>query len=302
LKLSQLDLNQLLALDALLTEKSVSGAAKQMYLTQSAMSHALHRLQESFEDKLLVPANGRRMVLTPLAEELIGPVRQAMLQIREIAAIKPHFDPDVSHKTVTICASDYASTLLLLPVAAQLSRLAPNMKMHVIEVGFNWTGHLERGEIDLVIIPRRYAISRYPMEDLFEDHYCCIAWSKNPRVGAALSLDEYLEMKHVATQFNLVLASEFDIVLHEQTGRPRKVGMIVPLFSLLPQAVVGTEFLATVQTKLANLYARHLPIRMLPLPFSMPAICEVVQYQAYQATDKGMIWFRNLLKETARTI
>ncbi len=302
MKLTQLDLNQLQALDALLTEKSVSGAAKRMYLTPSAMSHALHRLQQSFEDKLLVPANGRRMVLTPLAEELIRPVRQTMLQIREIAAIKPHFDPDVSHKAVTICASDYASTLLLLPVATQLSRLAPNMKMHIIDTDFNWTGHLERGEIDMMIIPRRYALSTYPMEDLFEDHYCCIAWSKNPKVGAELSLDEYLEMKHIAVQFNFVPSTEFDIVLREQTGKLRNVSMIVPLFSLLPQAVVGTEYLATVQTKLANLYARHLPIRVLPLPFSMPVIDEVLQYQAYQEADQGMNWFRNLLKETSRAI
>jgi LysR family transcriptional regulator, nod-box dependent transcriptional activator len=302
LNLSQLDLNQLLALDALLTEKSVSGAGRRMYLTQSAMSHALKRLQETFEDKLLVPANGRRMLLTPLAEELIAPLRDVLMRIRSIAALKPHFDPAVSHKTITVCASDYACMVLLLPAIAQLARLAPNLRVQIIEHGFEWSLQLERGEIDMVIIPRSFAIPTYPSEDLFKEQYSCVAWSENPGIAGSVTLDQYLEMKHVAAQFNFVPAMQIDAHLREQTGKSREVAMIVPLFSLLPQAVVGTEYLATVQTRLANIYAGRLPIRVMPLPFSMPPIEEVMQYQAYQETDQGISWFRNLLKATSATI
>jgi DNA-binding transcriptional LysR family regulator len=300
LELSQLNLNQLLALDALLTEKSVSRAARRMYLTQSAMSRALSRLQQTFDDKLLITANGRRMVLTPLAEQLIRPLREALLQIKRITSLKPHFDPAVAHKAISVCASDYVSVTLLPQVLQRTAHDAPNVKVHVIQNDYTWSEKLERGDIDLAIIPERYALANYPKEALFTDSYCCIAWSKNRKVGKSISLEQYLEMKHAAVQFNFIPASEFDEALRPQYGQTRQVGMILPLFSLLPHAIVGTNLLATVQTRLAILSAKFLPIKIMPLPFPMPAIVEVMQYQPYQEADQGTTWFKNLLNEMAK--
>src|ERR1044071_1411338 len=93
--LQRFDLNLLVTLAALLSERNVTRAGLRMNLSQSAMSGALGRLREFFEDELLVPM-GRTMVLTPLAEDLVQPVRDVLLQLQATIATKPHFDPATS--------------------------------------------------------------------------------------------------------------------------------------------------------------------------------------------------------------
>src|SRR6476469_8001729 len=101
LDLHRFDLNLLVTLDALLTEKNVTRAGMRMNLSQSAMSGALARLRDFFQDELLVPM-GRTMVLTPLAEDLIQPVRDVLLQIQATIATKPHFEPATSTRHFTL--------------------------------------------------------------------------------------------------------------------------------------------------------------------------------------------------------
>ena len=177
MNLSQFDLNQLLALDALLEEKSVSHAARRMYLTPSAMSRALRRLQESFDDKLLVPINGRKMVLTPMAEKLRNPVRQILLQVKGIRAHRPNFEPALARRTIVLCASDYIVTTLLRAVIRRLASEAPAVKLHVVQNNSLWADQLERGDVDLTVIPKTYALPNYPKDTLFSDPYCCISLS-----------------------------------------------------------------------------------------------------------------------------
>jgi DNA-binding transcriptional LysR family regulator len=242
------------------------------------------------------------MVLTPLAEELVQPVREVLLQIRRISTLKPYFDSKVSHKSINVVASDYACIVLLLPALARIAREAPNVKVHIIQIDYRWREMLERGDVDLAIIPERDANPNYPKERLFEDDFCCVACSENQKIGESLSLDQYLESKHAMMRFSLVPSKELENAVNRQSGREPEVGIVVPMFSLLPHAVVGTDFLATVQTRLASLCATYLPIKILPLPFHLPAIVEVMQYQPYQEADQGHVWFRNFLKEAALTL
>src|ERR1051326_3026856 len=95
MQLHHLDLNLLIALDALLTDCNITAAGKRVHLTQSAMSGALSRLREYFGDELLVQV-GRKMMPTPLAENLSGPVRDILLKVKETLATSPAFDPSIS--------------------------------------------------------------------------------------------------------------------------------------------------------------------------------------------------------------
>ena len=109
------DLNLLVALDALLRECNVTHAGNRLNLSQPAMSGALARLRDHFQDELLVPA-GRRMIRTPLAEKLVQPVHEILLQIRGTLEARPLFDPATSTRHFSIAASDYVIAVLIADV------------------------------------------------------------------------------------------------------------------------------------------------------------------------------------------
>ena len=110
--LDGLDLNLLVVLDALLSEKSVTRTGERIHLSQSATSGALSRLREYFKDDLLVPV-GRKMVLTPLAEELAQPLRELLQQAEVVIRRKPAFSPESSERRFRIVMSDYIAIVIM---------------------------------------------------------------------------------------------------------------------------------------------------------------------------------------------
>ena len=126
-----LDLNLLIALDALLTERNVSVAARKVFLSQSAMSGALSRLREHFGDELLVPV-GRRMVLTSAAELLAEPLRQLVLQIEATVGASLKFEPSKSTRTFVVHASDYITEVVLNHVVPMIAQEAPGVVLEIV--------------------------------------------------------------------------------------------------------------------------------------------------------------------------
>src|ERR1035438_2905149 len=142
-----LDLNLLVALDALFAEKSVSRAGERLHLSQSATSGALARLREVFHDQLLVPV-GRKMVLTPVAEALVEPVRDFLLQAEAILNNHPVFDPASSTRKFRLLMSDYVEIMLMTEALPRMEQFAPGIRFEFVsnfEGGFE---ALDRGEID----------------------------------------------------------------------------------------------------------------------------------------------------------
>jgi LysR family transcriptional regulator, nod-box dependent transcriptional activator len=299
MNLNQLDLNQLLTLDALLTEKSVSKAAKRLYLSQSAISHSLKKLQDVFQDKLLVTADGRRMVLTPLGLELERPVRDVLQQVRKIIAAKAQFDPAITRQTISISVSDYFIMVFMPELIRRMRAEAPNVKLNVMQVDHNHLVELEEGETDLVILPDGYFHNNYPKELLFKDTYSCITWSKNPKIGNRISSEQYFNSKHAVTKFRYVTHTDLFEVLLQERGLTRDVSLAVPMFSSLAYVIVGTDLIATVQTRMAKLLAKSLPLKVMRLPFEVPPILEHMIYHPSQELNQANAWFRELLKSVA---
>src|SRR5688572_30544248 len=123
-RLSEINLNLLLALDAILSEKSVSRAARRVGVSQPAMSQSLRNLRDVFDDALLVRDRGA-MVLTPAAERLIMPLRQAMIALQRVLDGPAHFDPATAQRCFTLAAGDYAAVTLLPPLLERASIEAP---------------------------------------------------------------------------------------------------------------------------------------------------------------------------------
>lgn len=150
MRFQRLDLNLLVALHALLTDKSVSVAAERLCLSQSATSSALARLREYFADDLLV-SKGRSMYLTARAEELIEPVREVLDRVRDTIAVAPAFEPATADRQVQIMASDYSTQVLLADALAEMHRTASGIRFDIQTMNDAPIDALERGRIDLLL-------------------------------------------------------------------------------------------------------------------------------------------------------
>ena len=296
------DLNLLVALDALLTEQNVTRAGNRLNLSQSAMSGALARLRHHFRDELLVPV-GRQMVLTPVAQGLVEPVRDILLKVRGTLGSKPRFDPATAARHLSLAVSDYVTEILLAEVLRAARRESPLITFDLRPVGRRAAEDLESGELDFLIAPEGYVVSSQPTEVLFADTYTCVVWSGNRSVGKTLTLDQYMNLGHVAVN---VAGNEPPMNYDEQFLRrsnfKRRVEVSVPAFSLAPQLVVGTDRVATLTTRLAARHAKILPLRLLPLPIAMPPMVEMLQWHKVHEYDPAHHWFRSLLRTVAQRL
>jgi len=296
------DLNLLVALDALLTERNVTRAGNRLNLSQSAMSGALARLRHYFRDELLVPV-GRQMVLTPVAEGLVVPVRDILLQIRGTLGSKPQFDPSTATRHLSLAVSDYVTEILMADVLRAARCEAPHITFELRQVGRRAGEDLESGELDFLISPDGYVSSSQPTEMLFEDTYTCVVWAGNTAIGKTMTLEQYLALGHVVVNVaGNEPPSNYDEQFLRRANYRRRVEVSVPTFSLAPQLVVGTDRIATITTRLAAKCAEILPLRLLPLPIAMPPMVEMLQWHRVHEYDPAHDWFRGLLKKIVQTL
>jgi LysR family transcriptional regulator, nod-box dependent transcriptional activator len=298
----QLDLNLLVALDALLTDRSITAAGMRVHLTQSAMSGALARLREFFRDELLTQV-GRKMVPTPLGESLTEPVRQILLQIKVTINTKPGFDPATSTRHFSVMMSDYVATVLMSEVLRRAETEAPFVRFNIMSNDVNGpTEFLERADIDLLIMPREYLSEKHPHEDIFTDDYACVVWNGNTLVGEQLTKEQYLDIGHVVLQFGRGRIPMQDEWFLTRLGVTRRIEVLAMNFNSLPQHVVGSQRIATTHRRLAEYYARYLPLRILAPPYELPSLTEAVQWHNLFNEDPGNRWLRMLLKQTAAEV
>lgn len=293
-----LDLNLLVVLDALLTEKNVTRAGKRIHLSQSATSGALARLRVFFRDELLIQT-GRSMLLTPLAQSLMKPLRDIMLQVQATVAATAEFDPATAERKFSIMGSDYAMTVLMTEVLRQVEREAPGIKVELHQTSRRHEDLLNRGEIDFLLMPDIFTSKDHPKETLFEDTHTCVVWTENARVGTSISFEQYLAMGHVSMAFDDARNPSFEEWFLKNYGFVRRIEVLVPAFTLVPTMVVGTNRIATMHTRLAQLYAEYLPLRLVPFPIAIPTLTETLQWHRYQDLDPGCLWLRGILRKTA---
>ena len=299
----RLDLNLLVALDALLSECSVSRAADCLCLGQSATSSALGRLRVHFNDPLLVQV-GRRLEPTALGLALLPKVRAALALTREVVDAPLNFDPASCDRHITLVASDYVAGVLLPAVSRALARVAPGIRLSLRDMPVTRDGEvvseaLDHRRSDCVIVPERRLNPAYPHVPLMSDRLCCIVCAQQTQFAEGLSFADYLAADHVVREFsdgqNLAMDASH---LHE-LGVVRRVAVAVESVVLMPEFSVGTAHIATVCHRQAQRFAQRYPLRIHPAPLPFPEAVQVLQWHPYQEQDPAMKWFRELLLEQA---
>lgn len=298
MRFHHLDLNLLVALDTLLREQNITRAAERMNISQSAASGLLARLRDYFDDELLV-AVGRRMMPTPLAQELAEPVRRVLLEIQSSIVNRPAFDPATCSRHFKIIASDFVTTVFLAPLTQRLQQLAPHITLDILPTGNQYNELLSQGEVDFVIMPDHYLSDDHPKELLFEDQYNCVLWRDNPLVGDSLSLQQYLQLGHVAVSFGSARAPSFEEEFVRRFGKVRRVELTTSNFNTLPHLLIGTHRVAIMQARLSSLYAQYLPLKILAIPVSLPPLTEFIQWNRFLDNDPAHRWMREVFREVA---
>jgi DNA-binding transcriptional LysR family regulator len=298
MRFRKLDLNLLWALDVLLAERNITRAAKHLNLSQSATSGVLARLREYFEDDLLTQV-GRNMVLTPLAESLADPVRSVLLQIQSTIETRPAFVPEESTRHFRVIASDYPTSVLLAEVMQRLAVLAPRVTVEIIAPDGAPQEQLERGEVDLMILPEKYMQPEHPSAVVFDDTFTCMVWQGNTQVGERLTVDEYLALGHVATLWGSPRNPGLEEWFLKNAGLTRRIEASVGNFSTLPLMVIGTNRVATIHTRLGRKFANYFPVRLVPSPLNMPPIVMKMQWHKFFNSDPAHTWFRGVVSQVA---
>lgn len=296
----QFDIGLLVALDALLTEKSVTRAGERLHLSQPATSIILGRLRQYFGDQLLVPS-GRKMVLTPLAESLVQPVHSCLIQIQHTIASKTEFDPHSSDRKFRLAASDYVTAVLMPQVMEEVARHAPRIRFELIRLDESIDHRLENGDIDFLIRPSIYTVTAHPKEALFEDSHTCVVWNKNSLIGNKISRSQFRKAGHIEVHFGHAPAI-FEGWFTARYGHLRNIEVVAQGFEAACRLVKGTNRIATVMSRMAQLCAEYLPIRLLRPPFPIPKVTHCLQWHRFQDQDPGHIWLRNILKKAAESL
>lgn len=300
MRFNKLDLNLLVAMDALFTLRSVSRAAEQLHMSQPALSSSLARLREFFEDELLV-AVGRQMELTPRAETLHVAVRDILARVNTTIISMPHFDPAKSDREFRIFVSDFSMTVLIPHMLALAEQSGSTCKFAFLPIAKHPRRVLEDGDGDLLVVPATYCSEEHPIEPLFEEQFCCVVWSKSEHAKSGITMRQYATGRHVVMQ-PTAAGYTADFTILEGAGVQRNIEVTSYSFFSSPSLVVGTERIATVHRRLAMAMSAMLPITLLPLPEEMAAksMVQAMQWHKFRTNDPGLVWLRSLMQEAVR--
>jgi DNA-binding transcriptional LysR family regulator len=306
--ISSFDLNLLVALEALLTEQSVSRAATRVGLSQPAMSNALSRLRTLFGDPILVRA-GRSMTLTARGQQLIFPVRAAISQIQIVIGQNVSFTPATSIQSFSIATTDYWGVVFLPEFVRVIEREAPGIVLEIKRLGGGQfeppIAELRAGAFDVAIgfFPEVPATS----PDIYRQQLCAdklvsIVGAANRRVRKTLTLKKFLELGHVVTKYqNRGGQASVDSAL-ERIGHRRSVKLIVPHYFEVPLVVSHTDLIGNLPFKMAKKFSSTVPLRLLRPPIEVQPFNTVMLWHERTESDPAQAWFRNMLIHLSQSL
>jgi len=296
MRLDNFDLNLLVAFDVLTQEQNVTRAANRLNVTQSAMSASLKRLRESFQDEILTQ-HGKKMIPTPFASAMQPEVAAKLSELRALIARQGRFNPASSERTFRIAASDYITTVLLVPLLKDLAEEAPAIRFAFEQPGPASQIALANAEIDLLLTPEIFVHPDHPYEPVFEENQVTVCCKDNPLAEQGLTPRTFTDAGHVGVSVSR--KSTYAEEWFEKRGVERRIEVLAPSFIQAPFLVPGTMRICVMHERLALFMAERLPLHILEVPFSIPPMQEVMQFHGTRKADPGLLWLRSRIAEKA---
>jgi len=305
MQLNRFDLNLLIALDALLHEKNVTRAAERVFVSQPAMSAALQKLRDYFNDPLLVRV-GRDMELTPRGLSLVEPVREALLRIQITLGTQPTFDPAKVKRSFTIICSADAHLRVMPGALRRAVREAPNVQCHIEQFSETTLSRLEYGDADLYLgmnLLPVFGEKQFPdwlrVVDIRPVQWACVCAADHPTLGDELTEEQYKTLPHLIGWPNShsVPLEEY---IRRQLGVEINVRATVQSLVEIPYLLQGTELIATLPERLVTAMNQTVPVKIFPLPMRVTETREVLVWHKRNEPDPGHAWMRDILVEVAR--
>jgi len=297
MNLGSLDLNLLLAFEALDATRSVSRAAERLGIRQPAMSAALARLRLAFADPLFVRAGGA-MQPTPRATRLAAGVARALMELRSAMEDAP-FEPLATTRTFTIASTDYTTLVILPHVMAALEREAPSVDVRI--VGYDKgdvPDLLDRGEIDLALgvfpAPPDTAVRQF----LCPERFVGIARSGHPLIRhGTIALIDYAMASHALVSVRRDAVGEIDLALSAQ-GLTRRIALTLPHMLVLPAILSGSDMVAAVPGRVATVVG-GVGLQIFEIPLKLKPWRIEMLWDPRSRRDQASAWLRSRIKAAA---
>ncbi len=289
--MARLELNLLVALDALLTERSVTKAAEKLRLSQPALSASLARLRVHFDDPLLT-RDGNTYRLTPLAARLAEQTAIALDAARKVFANEATFDATTSTREFTVYGSDYAFATVGAAVANGVRETAPGIRFrfvhHTPAIVEDPMQSLRT--VDGMLLPHGFATD-LPCLDVYEDDWVCLVATDNHLVGDALTMEHLRDLPWVFTYQSRSAFTPAGRQL-QMIGIEPHIDVVVEGFLALPFFLVGTDRVGLVQRKVADRLAASGDVRVLAPPFDVVRLAGALWWHPMHTEDPSHAWMR----------
>ena len=288
---------------ALMAERSVSRSAEALNTSQPAVSKALARLRELFDDPLLIRAHGR-MVPTNRALELDDPVRRILADLASVIESPHSFDPLTARVTFRLTAPETVEHLILPRLIAHLQHAAPGVRVEARhpsrDQALRW---LETGEIDFRLGWLEHPPQALHSATLYRDRLVCLARKDHPEIIGRITLEQYLTLPHARLEVapHGMSGRAIDRAA-AKLGRKLRISLVVQNYGTVVHTVARSNLIATVSERMLKSAEQHLGLQVLDPPLRLPETRINMFWHQRTHKDSRHRWFRQQISAIARDL
>ncbi|MEK1940947.1 MAG: LysR family transcriptional regulator [Pseudomonas sp.] len=297
MNLSKVDLNLFIVFDAIYTEANLTRAGQIVGITQPAVSNALARLRETFNDPLFV-RTAQGMVPTPMAQNIIGPVRNALALLRVSVQESRTFNPLQANKTYRISMTDLTEEIILPPLFQRLRRQAPSVQIEsFLSKRRETTKELAAGRLDFAVDAPLNTDPQVRHVKLLSDRYVCAIRKGHPLAKEKLTLDEYMSLTHIHISSRRSGLGYVDLTLGKM-GIQRKIALRSQHYLMASMVMQKTDMAMTVPER----FARSHDLHYVGVPVEVPAVETHLYWHESTDQDPANRWMREQMIELAQQV
>lgn len=295
MNLNRFDLNLFAVFDAIYTAGNLTKAADILCITQPAVSNSLARLRDLLNDPLFV-RTGHTMSPTPVAQNLIGPARQALELLRTSVLHSREFNPAVAEKTFQFACRDLIEASILPRLIANIEAQAPAITLSNYDIDKKQVlNALASGQLDFYADSETLTDPYLAKHKIAEDRLVVVGRPDHPAFTHEMTMETFLAYSHIKVSQRPEQASEVDIEL-SRLGQQRRIAMQSHHFLTIPSVLVKTDLLACLPSHLA----KHYDLAVSELPFAMQPLNYYVYWHVSATEDPAHRWVRQQLIDIAQ--